>query len=281
MLPAPTKSRYNPIIDKILSTEKHLSFSSLCAFRDSPSAFIAYQEREKETTPAMLFGEMVHCLVLQPDLFIERYFFIDDKEICSQIGGLKPRATNKYKEWYAEKREEAGSREFIEPDAYYDALQVAGSIIKNRASKKVLELCPVREKGIEWNYMNFRFLGFIDADGEKNIFDLKTCADAEPKKFQRDIVNNLYHVQAAMYLMAENLSGNGVKNFYHIAVDRVGGISVNQMDKALIEEGVKEYKRLLIGFNQCIIEERWSENYDFWSERYDGIYVAEKPGWMY
>lgn len=274
-------SRFIPVIEDIFTGKSHLSFSSLKSFEDSPRTFIEYKTGEKKTTEAMIYGSMIHCLVLTPELFDGKYFCIDDTSICQQIGGAKPRATTVYKTWYAEREAECGQRILVETKDYYSALLVARNVEKNKASRKLLDLCPVREKPIEWEYMNFKFKGFIDADGDKDIFDLKTCTDANPRKFQRDSLSELYHMQGAMYLMAEKLNSGKSKKFHHIAVDRKGGISVHHVDNKLIEVGLAEYKRLLIGFNQCILEEKWEENYDFWAERYDGIYTSEKPGWMY
>lgn len=275
------KPRFSPIIEAIFRGESHLSFSSLKAFEDSPRTFIEYKAGEKKQTDAMIYGSMIHCMVLTPELFDEKYFCIDDTSVCQQIGGAKPRATKAYKEWYDEKEGQAGGRIVVDTKDYYSAMLVGRNVEKNKASRKLLELCPVREKPIEWEYMNFKFKGFIDADGEKDVFDLKTTTDAQPRYFQRDSLSNLYHMQGAMYLLAEKLNHGKAKNFHHIAVDRKGGISVHHLDSRLIEAGLQEYKRLLIGFNQCILEDKWNENYDFWAERWDGIYSFEKPGWMY
>lgn len=276
-----TQGRYNPIIDKILYGEDHLSFSSLCAFHDSPRTFIEYKTGQKVTTDAMIYGSMVHCLVLQPELFESRYFAIDDTNIIEQIGGAKPRATTKYKDWLMEKKMECGERQMIDTSDYYHAIRISKNVKENKASKKLLDRCPDREKGIEWEFNNFKFKGFIDADGDEDIFDLKTTTDAEPRIFHRNLVYDLYHMQGAMYVLAEKLKLGKAKRFHHIAVDKKGGISVHELDRRLLEAGLSEYKRLISGFNQCILEERWNENYDFWAERFDGIYVAEKPGWMY
>lgn len=271
-----TLAPHSEIIDRIMSGEKHLSFSSLNAFKSSPKTFIDYQRGVKEETDAMIYGSMVHCLVLQPHLFEERYHCIDDRDICVQIGGAKPRATYRYKEWFAVAQQEAGERILVETDDYIAAKIIAREIKTNKASAKVLGLCPDREKPIEWEYMNFKFKGFKDADGEKDVFDLKTCADASPDKFHRDIISKGYYLQAAMYLYAE-----GVKNYFIVAVDKKGGISVHHLHPKLIEHGMDEYHKLLTSFNECVLKDAWDQNYDFWAERWDGIFTAEKPAWLY
>src|SRR5687767_9617340 len=88
------------IVNGLMSHENHLSYSSISAFKHSPRKFIDYKMGIKEETDAMLYGSMLHCLVLEPDDFFNRYHTIEDGDICNQIGGAKPRATKVYKEWY-------------------------------------------------------------------------------------------------------------------------------------------------------------------------------------
>lgn len=266
-----------PIIDSLMSHEGHLSFSSLKAFADSPASFMEYKMRKKEPTPAMQFGSMLHCLVLEPDEFDTRYLCLDDADIIAQIGGAKPRATKAYKEWYAVTVAEAGNRQIVETNDAISAKIIASNVLHNRASAKILDMCWEREKPIEWEFKNFMFHGFIDAKGTKAKMDLKTCPDANPQKFQREIIANKYYLQAAMYLYAE---GEDVP-YYIIAVDRENGVSVHKLEQRLIEHGMKEYDQLLDRFNECILKDAFDQSYDFWSDRFDGTFMCEKPSYLY
>lgn len=269
--------RAETIVSALMRHESHLSYSSLSAFKKAPSVFIDYKMGVKEETDAMVFGSMVHCLVLEPQDFENRYHCIDDADIINQIGGAKPRATKAYKEWYAVAKSEAGEKILIETDDYLNAKIIASNVRHNRASRKILDLCWEHEKPISWEFKNFMFKGFIDGIGDKAICDLKTCADASPKKFHREIIDRSYYLQAAMYLYAEGK----MLDYYIIAVDRVGGVSVHLLEKSLIEHGMIEYNKLLDSFNECIIKDAFNQSYDFWSERWDGIFLAEKPGYLY
>jgi hypothetical protein len=265
------------IISRLMKHEDHLSYSSLCAFKQAPAIFMNYKMGIKEETPAMIFGSMVHCLVLEPQDFENRYFCLDDQDICVQIGGAKPRATNQYKAWKEVAMQEAEGKKIVETNDYTAAKIIASNVLHNRASKKILDLGWEHEQPIDWEFKNFRFKGFIDGMGEKMIFDLKTCADADPKKFQRNIIDNSYYLQAAMYLYAKG----GMLDYYIIAVDKTGGVSVHKLEKHLIEHGMEEYNKLLDHFNHCILKDAFDQSYDFWAERSDGIYTAEKPKWLY
>ncbi|MBS1915703.1 MAG: PD-(D/E)XK nuclease-like domain-containing protein [Bacteroidetes bacterium] len=265
------------IVSNLLKGESHLSYSSLSQFKDSPKSFIEYKLKRKEQTDAMIYGAMVHCLVLEPEDFPNRYLAIDDTDICNNIGGAKPRATKQYKEWWADQEAQAGDRIIIEPQQYIHAKIVADQVRFNRASGWVLNQCFEREKPVEWEFKNFKFKGYVDGCSERVVFDLKTCADAETKKFQREIISMNYYLQAAMYLYALG----GIRDYYIIAVDKLGGTSVHKLHPHLIEHGMNEYDKLLDKFNECILEDKWNESYDFWSDRFHGDFIAEKPGWLY
>lgn len=269
--------RAQGVIDALMSGEGHLSYSSLSAFKSSPRDFIDYKLGVREPTDAMQYGAMLHCLVLEPDDFANRYHVLDDADICNQIGGSKPRSTNLYKDWKKAALIEAGKRELVETDDYLAAKIAADSILNNRASAKVIGRVTTREKPIEWEYKNFRFKGFIDGDGEKLMFDIKTMPDASPKAVQREIVKRALYMQAAMYLYAEGTP----KDYYIIAVDRKNGISVHKLEMALIEHGMIEYSRLLDQFNHCILTDSFDQSYDFFADRGDGIFMCEKPGYLY
>lgn len=265
------------LIRKLMSGESWLSFSSMNNFRESPKEFIEYKLKEKKTTDAMLFGSMVHCLVLEPNDFENRYAVLDDKDICIQIGGAKPRATKAYKEWKEIFLQEIGEREPVTPEAFLFAQIIADNVINNRASKKVFRQIEVKEHPVEWEYKNFKFKGFIDGMSDKIVFDLKTCASAKPKKFQRDIIDKGYYLQAAMYLTALGR----MLPYYIIAVDTKGGVSVHKLHNHLIEHGLKEYEKLLDEFNKCILIDGFDQSYDFFAESYDGIFTADKPAYLY
>src|SRR5688572_82992 len=181
-------SNMESVISALMSQQGHLSFSSLKAFAESPSTFAEYKLAKREPTDAVLYGAMLHCLVLEPMDFDKRYLCLDDRDICAQIGGAKPRATNAYKEWKAVTVAEAGDRQIVETNDYLAAKIVASNVLHNRASAKVLDKCWEREKLIEWEFKNFLFRGFIDGRGEKAKMDLKSGSDASPNKFQREII---------------------------------------------------------------------------------------------
>lgn len=265
------------IVDRLMRHEDHLSYSSLSAFRESPRDFINYKMGIKEETDAMLYGAMLHCLVLEPEEFESRYHVLDDGDICNQIGGAKPRATKAYKEWKEVAMQEASGRILVETNDYLMAKITADNIFHNRAARKVLNMAPMREVPVQWEYLNFKFKGYKDGEGPECIFDLKVMPSANPKKVDREIVDRWLYVQAAMYCYGSG----GYKPYYIIAVDKKNGVCVKQLHQKLVEQGMEEYDQTLKQFNHCILTDAWNQSYDFYAERGDGIHVCEKPNWLY
>lgn len=270
-------SKAQSIIDTLMSHEGHLSYSSISAFMETPEKFIDYKTGHKEETEAMIYGAMLHCLVLEPHDFNNRYYCLEDEDICAQIGGAKPRATKAYKEWKDTAIGEAQGKIIVKTDDYVAAKIAADSVLKNRASRKVLNMCPEREVKAEWEYLNFKFQGYKDCRGDKAIADLKSMPDADPDVVQREIVKRKLHVQAAMYIYSEG----EYKDYYIIAVDKMKGVSVHKLHQKLIEKGMEEYDDILNKFNQCILTDSFDQSYDFWSDRADGIFVCEPPKWLF
>lgn len=268
------------IIGRLMTGEMKLSYTALSNFISSPKDFIDYKLQKKEETDAMIYGSMLHCLILEPHDFDNRYFAFDDSQKCNELiaGGAKsPRATKIYKEWKAEKCAGAGTRMIVAPQEYQHAKGVAANVTHNRASRKVMDLAPRHELAIDWDFLNFGWHGFIDGDGDEDMFDIKSMQDASPKKVEREIVSGKLYLQAAMYQFGIGKQ----KNYHIIAVDKTGGVSVHKIHEKLIEQGVTEYNNYVKKFNHCILTEAWDQSFDFWAERWDGIFVTEKPGFMY
>ena len=120
------------LLHDLLSGAKSLSYSSLKNFAESPEMFIQYCLQERKQTDAMLFGTIVHCLVLEPMEFDKRYFVLDDAQIVSEIGGGNPRLTKVYKEWKALQIENNRGKEMVKPDIYRQAEAIANNVKNNR-----------------------------------------------------------------------------------------------------------------------------------------------------
>jgi hypothetical protein len=279
-----------PIIKKIMSGEMRLSYTALSNFMDSPKDFADYKLQKKEPTPAMIYGGMLHCLILEPGKFDERYFAFDDSDKVEELrqGGSKnPRATKAYKEWRFIACGQAGDRTIVSPKEHAHAKIVALNVIHNRASARIMRACPKRETPIDWEWFNFFFHGVIDLLGDEDMADVKSMPDAQQDKVQREIWYRKLYLQAVIYLtglkIIEELAGLPWKQrkYHIIAVDKLGGISVHTLNERLLKHGIQEMEYYMKRFNYAILTEAWDQSYDFWSDQWTGLFMCDKAGWMY
>lgn len=253
---------------RLTSGEEFLSYSSLTNFAESPKHFLEYKFKTKEKTDAMIFGNVVHCLILEPSQFEKRY------AICPPCD----RRTTVGKKIYADFQESSAGKQEITSECHLSAQAMVNSIRMNLPANRIIQSMQEKELSVEWEFMGFKHHGFIDGFTPlKFMCDIKTCADANPRKFQRDIVQMDYHVQAAMYLEGKEAD----VPYYIIAADKTGGVSVHLLDERLINAGIERYKFLIESLNRCILLDAWDKSYDFYSERHDGIFLAEKPSYLY
>lgn len=286
-----------PIVDDIVFGRKKLSYSALSAFIDSPKDFSDYKLRTKVETPAMIYGSLVHCLVLEPKEFERRYYCKDDTDMVEKLratGSKNPRATNVYKEWLAAAEAGADGRIIVSPQDYAHAKVVAYNVRTNRASARLLAACPLREQGVDWHFLNFNWHGYIDMEGECDIADLKTMPDANRDYVDREIRRRRLYLQSTMYgmgSMSRGMTQEEMEAFEYsvkadpktkhiIAVDKLGGVSVHEIHPRLLQYGLDEMTHFVKQFNRAYIEEAWDDSQSFYGHPWTGRFVCEVSGFQ-
>lgn len=211
---APTS---NPaVVDQDYRALKAVNWSSLKQYSKSPAHYRAYLDNPPEQTPAMFLGSVVHCLILEPDKFEEKY-------IVAPARRIDRRTTAGKNEWAAFEAASAG-KGIIPQDIWGTALNMAAAVNACHA-RNLVELCERHEQAITWTdpVTGLACKGRLDAYSPHTgvVLDIKTTSDASPRAFQRTIATYLYHGQAAFYL--DGLLANGItaaQHFIFIAVEK-------------------------------------------------------------
>jgi len=288
-------SEYYELIGRLQRKEERLSYSSLKEFGKSPINFIKYKLKDR-TPPneSQVFGSLCDCLITEPERFEDLFATSsstpttdNQKGFCNDVINGKS-VKEAYKLNY---KTGTFDKIYSELKDYIDAIKSGKTVItqsaKDQAEKIVkvlkksellmqyIDSCDKFQNRLEWTIDGWNFLGFTDCQGEGIIIDLKFTKDANPDKFERDVINYEYYMQMAMY--AEATNPNTVPECYFIAYDKSGNFSVMKLDWSFLSYGIRKYKYLLKKLNKCISENRFNESYNFFDDHEKTIY---KPKWI-
>lgn len=224
-------------------------------------------EHPELPTPALLFGQTVHKLVLLPDEF--------DTEFA-----IAPQVDGRTKEGRAIRdvfRLQSEGKTVIDQSMFDEANDMASALRKAPYVERLLR--GEREKPYFWTdeltgeECKCR-VDCITRVGEKLIVvDYKTCADASNDGFMRDAIKYGYHFQAGMYL-----EGTQADSFVFIAQEKKPPYSVNilEADEAFIQKGRDIFRELIGIYHHCKETGEW---YGYLGA-YNMINSLSLPGWL-
>lgn len=174
----------------------------------------AHARVEKEPSNAMVMGTAVHCAVLEPDEFTERYVRGPVKEGGEPVS----KNTNVWKEFV----EEMGERALAAPD-YDAAMEIRDRLALHPSIRKVLGEGSIREISCFWDdpATGLRCRSRPDAwiPSREVMLDLKTTADVRPWHFGRRVTDLGYHAQEAHYTDGWRACGQDLRAFIFLAVE--------------------------------------------------------------
>lgn len=91
------------------------------------------------------------------------------------------------------------------------------------------------------------------------IADIKTCQNASPAAFERDLFKFGYYRQAGMYLRLAQQSGLSVEHFTFIAVEKKAphAVAVYRLNDDVVEQGWHDAEKLLHQYAECQTSGNW------------------------
>lgn len=267
------------LIERIEAKDISLSFSAIKAFMKSPRHFLAYKLKTVKQTPAMLFGDLIDCLILTPDDTESRFFVLSDKAGYNSHDALDALADSlkveRNREWKVDERRaylrgvvDALDVPVVSAETFKRANEIVSDVVKNESVAWIMENIGHTQKDVEFSAFGWNWRGRMDGFGDILITDLKLMVTAEPAKAQRTIENEAYDVQAAIYTIGAGYD----KPFYFTCFDRAGHSSVHQIGRGRLLVSWERLEKVMEYFERCRVFNEWHKSYDFWAGN-GGIYV--------
>lgn len=192
----------------------------------SPQHYKLMRDTPNEPTAAMEFGTAVHCGVLEPDSFAQRVICpprdAPRKPTSAQINAKKPspESLDAIAYWQAFNRECIG-KIVLSAEDHARALACIAAVRAHPAAMALLD-GGERELSLFWNDGRYGVPCKCRDDifSHGGVTDLKTCQDASPDGFGRQIASLQYHLAAAHYISGhEHVIGESPRFYCFIAVE--------------------------------------------------------------
>ena len=242
--------------------ERPLSYSSIKEFAKSPKHYISYLNKQKETTPALQFGGLLHCMLLEPQEFSNRY-------VVSPKFDMRKTAD---KEAYAEFQLKNEGKEVVSDSLHSEVYEIA-EVVKQNPEWEVATSGAQFELSERIELYDLPFIRIRDIVKGDATIDVKTVANGQIDTIIKDFFNYQYHIQCAIY--------GAPFSFY--VVEKVAPYwnGLVPVDQRFMDYGKRELERLCVGFNHCLSNpECFNMGYEFWYMMNGIKPIIKLPNWI-
>lgn len=238
----------------------YVSSSGLARIDRSP----AHYRVPIQSSPSMVLGSLVHCLVLEPDLFDERYAVAPDCDRRTKAG----------KETWQAFMDASDGLTLIKPQEHEQAQAMAKAVADHQDAMDILMRSHEHEVSLIWDEDGARCKARCDIVTATGACDLKTTRDASPGGFSRAIASYLYHQQAAHYLRGLAALKRPADSWQWICVEPLPpyAVGVYTASSEMLEEGDRRRARNMARLAACKFADDWPA--------YDSQ-TLNLPGWAH
>lgn len=230
-----------------------VSRSQLFRLRESPEKFRYYEDNPEEPTAALIFGQLLHAIVLQPNTVDDMFAFAPE---CD-------RRTREGKTLWADFEVYARDKTVVTPDMVDAVEGMHDKLLSNDFVQKLLN----GEKEVPYFWTDeltgeeckCRADCITNINGLDIIVDLKTAECAETDTFMRHAVKYGYDLQAAMYSEGVRKYTGKECAFVFVVIEKKPPYAINilQADKAFITHGFDMFRELLGIYHDCKQTGNW------------------------
>lgn len=252
--------------------------SDLWLIRESPEKYLWHTTHpDDEPTPALVFGAMVHKLMLEPETFRDEYV----------VAPFVDRRTKEGKAAWQEFLDSAEGRTVITAEDLSKAFDMVEAVKHHRIAGRLINGIGEHEKAFFWTDPDTgeKCKARVDVltagpDGLWAVIDYKTSADASTEAFNRSIFKYGYHLQSFMYSEAVrvNLGLKDRPDFIFVVQEKKAPYSVNvvKATEDVVRAGEDAFREYIGVLHNCKETGYW---YGY-NGAFDEINEAYLPGWI-
>jgi hypothetical protein len=277
-----------PIIENMPESEYRshsaIANSDLVTFRRSAAHFEARRRFGSKDTPAKLDGRALHCAILEPETFLQRYCVLPadaPRDLRHLRDAKQPSASTKEAiAWWDAWEAESAGRITLDAADYTLKMETASRIRQHPALRTYFEapgqfelsvFATDPETGVE---VKCRIDRLVTIAQYRVGLDPKSTDDARYDAFQSSAYKFGYFQQNAFYRDVCEWAGIPLDLFLFIAFEKEEpfGVKVYEMSEDDLEYGRRLYRPALNAYAQCL-ESGEFPSYD------DSIEVLTRPAW--
>lgn len=222
-----------------------LSASGAKVLLKSPARFRHERDAPPAPSAEMRFGSMLHCLVLEPDQFEERYAIAPDVDKRTTAG----------KEAFARWQFNNKGKDAVSVDEYDRANRMADAVMRQAGS---LLTGGEAEKPVLWERDGALLKAKMDYVGEC-IVDLKTTSADDEEGLIRAAWTFGYHISAAAYQeAAEVLTGRKLdKMFVFVTKTEPHDVVILKAGDEFLSRGKAKWDAAIRLYSACMEFDNW------------------------
>lgn len=237
-----------------------ISRTGLMTFMESPykywANYLSDYRQQKEATTAMDFGSAFHAFILEPEKFRNQYGILPEPVLLKDVGKV---VYDNYKH-NIEILQNSGKK-IISMKEWKTIREMREALFNHSEAWALIENAQY-EQSYFWQDEHSGLMIKARPDILRNncIIDLKTCASADSRSFQRSMMDMGYHIQGAMVREGvKQLTGVDIPDVINICVEKTYPyqVGIKIIGTQALEAGHRKFKQALLDMKKCIEENYW------------------------
>lgn len=286
-VPAETYHKWNAVSSSVLKT--------LAGHEGCPLKCRDYLDRKDEIdSPALALGRAIHDAILLPEDYLRNFTFGKACEAVIASGKNKGKACGKPGK-FLDFSKDTGAEYWVCGTHAGPDSTVADNMITDRDQetvenvRKAVHAHPEAQDILFGEGSNEASIVWVDSETGLTVktridryawthrlvpqpggpgvrqrvpthIDIKTTASACRWKFSKQIDDLGYHIQAAMHFEGcDTIAKSPQRRYLYIAVEKEAPYAMGfyELEPDAIEQGAREYRRLLTRFAHCLEKDEW------------------------